>query len=297
MSPSLYVAIHSAVSVHDSCDVKGNTYHNPTIAVPSGDLSTISFSSTYVEFAGYSPQTGVYDPAACCTYGLSNGSTTSFLDGRSGIRSWTTSVSYSFGPPYNPILLQPKQLTTLDPEWEACTSWDNYGENAYDLVFGLYDPPRVLTPVAAMAEPSTTLSGSVAQKTSQVPQPAGSVVSAEPKITANPQITADPSFSKDHSSDDDSFTTGLAGMILQPFQPTPTESVNGHDPAGPTGSSASLNLNQLILPQDPEKTHRIQTHISLPLAALPIIWLRLSLLHLPASTSSQPILSEAVRPS
>jgi hypothetical protein len=251
--PSLYLAIHGAVSVHDSCGVKGNTYYNPTIAVPSGSLSTLSFSSTFVEFAGYSPQTGVYDPAACRTYGLSNGSTTSFLDGHSGIQSWITSVSYSFGPPYNPIVLPPKQLTALDPEWEACTSWDNYGENAYDLEFGLYDPPRVLTPAAALAGPSTTSSGPVVQKTSQVPQPAGPVFSADPKITASPQTAANPSPPKDRSSDEETSTAGLAGFILQPFRPASTENVNEHDPADPTGSSASLSLNQLMIPQDPGK--------------------------------------------
>ena len=37
-------------------------------------------------------------------------------------------------------LLPPEQSTALDPQWEACTAWDNYGDDAYDLFYGLYDP-------------------------------------------------------------------------------------------------------------------------------------------------------------
>jgi len=27
-------------------------------------------------------------------------------------------------------------LTALDPEWGACTAWDSYGDNAYDVFLG-----------------------------------------------------------------------------------------------------------------------------------------------------------------
>ena len=266
--PSLYLAMHGAVSVRDSCSVRGNTYYNPTIAVPPRDLSTLSYFSNYIDFAGYPPQTGVYDPAVCRTYGLSNGSTTSFLDTYNGNSSWITSAAYSVGSPYNPIVLPPKQLTALDPEWEACTAWDNYGDNAYDLAFGLYDPPRVMTLASALVDQSTTPSAPITATTSQSPQPAGSVFSADPKITASPQNNIDPSPPNDPSFNEKTSTAdliplkdpspqqkisaaGLVSVILQPFRSAYTGMMNPDDPTNTTAGSASPHLNQLIQPQYP----------------------------------------------
>ena len=175
--PSLYLAIHGAVSVTDSCGVRGHTYDNPTIAIPPGSLSTISWHNIILGYDGYAPQTGVYDPAACHTYGVDDGSTFSWLN---GLSSWETSVSYNIGPPYNPILLPPAQLTALDPDWEACTAWDQYGENAYDLFYGLYDPPRALNTAPALVEPSTTSPDPTTQQTHPAVQPAGSILSVDP---------------------------------------------------------------------------------------------------------------------
>lgn len=245
--PSLYLAIHGAISVYDSCRIKGNIFYNPTIAIPPGSLSTISWTSNLVQYAGFPPQTGAYDPAACRTYGLSNGSTTSWLD---GLLSWTTSVSYSMGPPYNPILLPPEQLTALDPEWEACTSWDNFGDNAYDVFYGLYDPPRVLSVAPALVEPSTTLPGPTTQQTSPAPRPAGSILPADPKITAGPPMTPGPSPAQAGSSAQGRSSAGLASFILQPFGQGPDEGVNAA--ADPIAGISSPNHDPLVSPsQDP----------------------------------------------
>lgn len=265
--PSLYIAIHGAVSVADSCGIRGNVHYNPTIAVPSGDLSTLSFGSTYVRYAGFEPQTEAYDPAACHTYGLGNGSTTSYLNKNGGSSRWVTSVAYSMGPPYNPILLPPAQLTDLDPKWGACTAWDSYGDNAYDVFFGLYNPPRALSRASAMADPSITPAGSIAQTTASVPQPASAVLPADPGVTSNPPVatnpisskppvSADPNSLKDPLQDKGASTTGLAGFILQPFRPVPAASVNEQNPQdlkSPAGSSVLPGLNQPVMPQDPEK--------------------------------------------
>ena len=116
--PSLYMAFYGAISVTNQCRQRGIIHYNPTIAIPPDDLSTLSFNKNLVVYDGIAPQTGLYDPGACHTYGLSNGSTTSYLapDPDSiGISTWITSVSYTMGPPYNPILVPPAQLTALDP--------------------------------------------------------------------------------------------------------------------------------------------------------------------------------------
>ena len=42
-SPSLYLAFSGAVSVTDYCRQRGKIHYDPTIAIPSGELSTLSF--------------------------------------------------------------------------------------------------------------------------------------------------------------------------------------------------------------------------------------------------------------
>ena len=241
--PSLYLAIHGAISVYDSCGDKGRIHYNPTVAIPDGGLSTISWASNLVQLGGFPPHTGAYDPAACRTYGIDNGTTLSWSN---GLSSWTTSVSYNMGPPYNPILLPPEQLTALDPQWEACTAWDNYGNDAYDVFWGLYDPPRALTAEPALVEPSTTSPGSTARPTSPAPQPAASILPTDPKVTAMPHIDPSPSHTQAGSTDQDNPDPGLASLILAPFQKGSNNGLDG--PAVPTESIASPNGNPLASP-------------------------------------------------
>ena len=141
------------------------------------------------------------------------------------------------GPPYNPILLPPEKLTALDPQWEACTAWDNYGDDAYDVFYGLYDPPRALTAAAALIEPSTTSPSPTARHTSLAPQPAASILPTDPKITARPHIDPSPSHTQAGSPDQDSPDAGLTNFILAPFQKGSNKGLDG--PAVPTESTAS----------------------------------------------------------
>ena len=269
--PSLYLAVHGAISVADDCGVRGNTYYNPTIAIPPGDLSTLSFHGNLLGFDGYEPSTGIYDPGACHTYGLSNGTTSSYSN-NFGSSSWFTTVLYTMGPPYNPILLPPNQLTALDPEWEACTAWETYGDDAYALFFGLYDPPRALTLAPALVNPTTTSPDPTTQPTLAVAQPAGqnlltaakittppvvvadpngpsdqtpqpTVAAAQPaeaslpaaaKVTDEPPIAAGPGSSEDGSSDPVASGTGLAGLIMRPFEQDPTSGVDETENPSPT---------------------------------------------------------------
>ena len=243
--PSLYMAFHGAVSVTDQCRQRGNINYSPTIAIPPDDLSTLSFNKNLVAYDGFAPQTGLYDPGACHTYGLSNGSTTSYLvpDPHSiGISTWSTSVSYTMGPPYNPILVPPAQLTALDPAWASCTSWWSYGENAYALSYGLYDPPRVLTPTNAMVAQSTTPTRVPPQVTPPAPEPAALIPSVAPKSTAAPQLVPNPGPSVDSSSDIAAPDIGLASLILAALNPDPSAAVNNEDPAD---YQASVNVDSL----------------------------------------------------
>ena len=286
--PSTYLVIRGTLSVSNRCDDIGKIYTNPTIAVPQGGLSTLSFGSTYIGYAGMNPQTGSFDPAACHTYGISNASTSSWLyDGDGdGTSSWSSTAIYTFGPPYNPILLPPPQLTALDPEWQACTSWRTFGADAYAGYLGLiYDPPRALTREPAMVDPSLTQPDPAPRPTQSSPQPAGSISPAAPRLTDKPTNIANSGLTKDPSPDpvqpDNKPTlntgpetkspdpmipgedptvaadpnppedrsdpmpsdTGLAGFILQPFQPIDNIVGDNPDDKDPATKTHTISLD------------------------------------------------------
>ena len=200
--PSTYLVVHGAVSVRDRCGVKGKTYTNPTIALPQGELSTLSIGYG----GGGNLTTGLYDPAACRTYGYSNGSTTWFWEyDNAGSSSWVSSLYFSLGPPYNPVLLPPAQLTALDPEWQACTLWRNldndYGDALDEGLGYIFDPPRFLARASAIVDPSTTKPDPAPQPTHSSPQPAGSIPPAGPRVTEKPTAVANSGSSTDPSPD------------------------------------------------------------------------------------------------
>ena len=227
--PSTYLVVHGAVSVRDRCGVRGKTYTNPTIAVPQGGLSTLS-----IGYGGVKPSTGAYDPAACRTWGFSDGSTTWFwsYDG-SGSSSWASSLYYSLGPPYNPILLPPPHLTALDPEWQACTAWRNldndYGDALVEGLGYIYDPPRALARASAIVDPSTTKTDLAPQPTHASAQPAGSIPPAAPRVTDKPTAVANSGLSPDPSLDpvesDDTPT-----LNADPETKSPESAISGGDP-------------------------------------------------------------------
>ena len=251
-SPSLYLAFHGAVSVTDYCRQRGKIHYDPTIAIPPGDLSTLSFNNNLILFDGFAPQTGIFDPGACHTYGLSNATTSSALvpvygshGELNGVSTWYTTVFYTMGPPYNPILLPPKQLSALDPAWAACTSWDSYGQNAYALSFGLYDPPHVLTAMTAMVDPSITPQSSLPQQTPIAPSPAGPISPVAPTMTAGPKLATVPSDPVNDTPDPVVESAGLANFILRPFNPNPPPSPNDENPPDPGNKDPDLSVISL----------------------------------------------------
>lgn len=78
---------------------------------------------------------------ACPTFGV----------GKSTAPDGTIETTY--GAPYLPIIIPPKQLTTLDPVWhKSCTEVLSVGE--FLKSFAIVDPPRILQPAAALGPTS-----------------------------------------------------------------------------------------------------------------------------------------------
>ena len=77
---------------------------------------------------------------ACPTWGLSDPFTTS-CDGSSY-------MTETYGAPYNPVILVPTELMSIDPAWAACTT--DTANALLTLPCGIYDPPIALSTASAM---------------------------------------------------------------------------------------------------------------------------------------------------
>lgn len=128
----------------DSCGVRGATLTNPTpIAVTA--ITTISYSN-WPSVCGPSGQaepppqadavtgTLAISDIACPTWGLSDPFTTECA----GSSFLTSTV----GEPYNPIILAPSEILSLDPAWVGCSAIESTGD--FVIRYGIYDPPRAL---------------------------------------------------------------------------------------------------------------------------------------------------------
>lgn len=86
----------------------------------------------------------------------------------------------------------PQELITLDPEWKSCTDWYSQGVFA-GFSYGLFDPPRALTPVASMSNPmatsavlTTQTSPTITLKSSAQPANAPTTIITRSKINSEP---------------------------------------------------------------------------------------------------------------
>ena len=216
-SPSLYLQIVGTARVTNDCGVVGSVYTDAIVAVPDGELSTVSLDipigASFDNWArpdvkSYTKPLKVAD-LACPTWGLKDS------HDKDPYRYTTV------GAPFNPIIVPPSQLISLDSEWLQCTSYPGVvwvgGDKGIcqSLRNEIFDPPRQLTPVAALLPATETASITTAffqhQATTFPAQPAGI---GSPQLAANtnkPNImTSDPKPSG--VSNHDSF--GLAQVSL-----------------------------------------------------------------------------------
>ena len=179
--PSIYLVFQGEISVKDDCGTVGDVHTGLTVPIPSGGLSTFSYSNWPVQEDGV--YTNSYDFGACPTWGLSNPFNTT-VDGE-------IVLIQTPGLPYNPVISVPEGVLNFDPAWRSqCSSFVSGGPMpAFSL--GVYDPPRPLTPVSVSVA-STTMPAVVATQSppstamgpSGLPIETGSLLGPIPAITS-----------------------------------------------------------------------------------------------------------------
>lgn len=214
----------------NDCGQVGSIYTNTIVSVAAGDLSTISLNlppgATFHDtdrdqIEAFTKPVKVAD-LDCPSWGIKN----------------SPGPDRTVGPPFNPIILPPTQLITLDPAWLGCTSYPSIAwVGSYGVCKSLrnenFDPPRRLTPAAALAPPTTM--AVAATPTAQLPYPNN-------KNAATPAKTGDPALPA---------STERPDPKLPPYsEPKETESEaepgTGQDPSGqdPQAKPEQASSNQ-----------------------------------------------------
>ena len=183
-SPTIYLSVIGTANVTDFCGRVGAQYTNPVIPLPFGQLSSYSWDVPVGGNFMYQPN----------FLGQPSGTAT-FQEGTSGGINWGNNVAVKqvnvrdlacptwgiastsggglvVGPPFNPLIAPPPQLTSLDPMWAQCTTFETIGDSLQS--WAISDPPFALTPAAAMGAVTSTVPAT----------PAAAVVSADPIISS-----------------------------------------------------------------------------------------------------------------
>jgi len=233
------MAFQGSVWVSDFCGTLGSALTSLTIAVDPGKVSSIEWNPDNSN--GYTNKP--FDFEACPTFGWSDPFTTSFEVEKGSFSFFLTST---LGPPYHPIISPIPELYVAQPAYSQCSAWRSLGYRAQPF-YGAYDPPRVLTPVSAMAAP--TPSPVVADPkitSSATPQQTASVQLA--KTTASPSPKGQPDPKPQQSSNLPIF----GGLPLDGPQVVPSEApaTGKADPVA-TESSVSQSRDGLSSNNDP----------------------------------------------
>lgn len=230
VSPSIYL-LFPTVSAVDDCGIRGSIRTSVTVAVATEHLSSV--------VAGYPERLNIAD-LLCQPASLSPGGS-----------YWRHGAYYDapisfLGEGYKPIISPPPEIASLDPTWGGCVV----------DVFEGKDPPRALTPVAALT-PETTTESAITNPTppspSSMPSPVAtstrfttSVAKAEPTHSHEPSPTPDLASSQDPPSFQQSPQPSELSQTNDPAQ-TPTSSVLAGNPSletttGPTPYQSTNSL-------------------------------------------------------
>lgn len=138
--------------MRDFCGQLGSVYTNPIVALPLGAVSTFRPPAyLYHEGEKYFDPGVMGIPGTVKPLDLADLACPTFGVGKSTAPDGT--VETTFGAPYLPIIVPPKQLTTLDSLWQkSCTEILSVGE--FLKSFAIVDPPRILQPAAALGPAS-----------------------------------------------------------------------------------------------------------------------------------------------
>lgn len=127
------------------------------------------------------------------------------------------------GPPFDPIILPPKELLSLDPAWARCSD--------FEFLYNLFDPPRALSAVPAMSSAATSNS----------PTPGSSLVTTS---TARPGDTISPNLPTNTAEPDIAHTERSSSL-------TSTVHSDQRPPADSARTSPSIYSPLLPSPSDP----------------------------------------------
>ena len=162
------------------CGTTGPSYSKLTLAYEPSEVTTVR------DFGGGGPVNCADLFSNCTTQNIDEGLPNPTCDDwkdpscSASFAAYVSSVDYVQKHCY-PSLVYPSTLNRVDPAWYSCNDQNHFGYIEY-----IYDPPRHLTPVAAMAPAQTQISS---QSESTRAAPASTHTTSAPRKTDPPSGT------------------------------------------------------------------------------------------------------------
>ena len=228
----------------DQCGPLGPTLTDPFVAIPPGQLSTYSVPTqllpsgpngiSYTDINGIigGMFVGIVKPLrvadlACPTFGL-------------GVGTSANGDTYTtIGPPYFPIIVPPKELFAMDPEWKSrCSDFLSFAPGLKS--FAIFDPPRTLTP-ALQLHPDPTVAPSptgTLSTSTEDPKVPSSIRPGQIPAADTPKPTVDP--------DPTPLAVGLPSNVVPAIFGDPL----GHNPSKTKSSLRSSDMDTKISPDN-----------------------------------------------
>lgn len=245
-----------AISAYDFCGVLGTVMKNVVVTLPASQLSSGNGAGMHAVTNiqpfdyGHLPPNRV-PLSAWLSQPICNYRSRWLQPGNLSGSAWTSAFASSYPEcgtiweaDYVPQLAAPTEIPELQPEWSSCTA-----------IFGLYDPPKALQPVASMAGPTTSLSAitspaaaplqsstiapqtsNAAVKSSSDPTAASQVV---PKPETQPISAADPAMPQVATAPPTSTPQGPGDLVASSLEPSTLDSANVVV-SGPSSSSQGI---------------------------------------------------------
>lgn len=188
-SPTAYLEILGTAAARDSCGPLGSTYTNPIIAIGTEGFSSLSWDvplgGTFIPKSFPGDTTIHTKPVntadlACPTWGIGT-----------GFHTAERGQFLVVEPPFNPIILAPKELLSYDPAWANCPYFES--DTPWVITNGIFDPPFALSAHPEILPSPVALPASAATGDTHTPaggpiitpsaQPVSIVASGMPPLT------------------------------------------------------------------------------------------------------------------
>lgn len=214
-SPSVYLSFQNVWTSKEFCQYTGRNYSDALLKVDPRSLSSVKDFRSGIWTISSETAHGFHCDSGRVNYTDLNKPTSTSASLVERPSNLSYAATYCQTTDHNPILVIPKEIKSLDPDWKNCVIW----------LWGAQDPPRALTPVNALSGPISTIHPTVTT-------PAAASIPALPPPVATSRSKQAPAITIESTSADTTrvFKTSVADP---PSSVSKSQNPSVIDPASP----------------------------------------------------------------